>query len=135
MIATSYHASKDALAPERMDRYETRRADFGEFAAAFESIPAGFPPGGEELYRGLPEQACQVPHWGYLFRGRMKFIYQDGSEQVVGPGEAYYAPPGHRWEVLEDAETIEFSPAQELDEHLRTVARNLGERAGDPAAT
>jgi hypothetical protein len=42
---------------------------------------------------------------------------------------------GHRWEVLEDAETIEFRPAHELDEDMRAVARTLENLSGTTATT
>ena len=125
MEASNYHASRDRLRVESMGHYRWWRATFGEFSATFEAIPAGFPPARTDLYRGLPDEACQVPHWGYVFRGKMKFLYPDGSEQVISAGEAYYAPPGHRWEVLEDTETVEFSPAAALEEHNRAVSANL----------
>jgi quercetin dioxygenase-like cupin family protein len=62
---------------------------------------------------------------GYVFKGRMRFTHVDGTEQVVGPGEAYYVPPGHRWTCLEDTEIVEFSPTDELARHMEAVARNL----------
>lgn len=39
-------------------------------------------------------------------------------------GEADYLPPGHRFEVVEDCEHIEFSPTKELHEAMAVVARN-----------
>lgn len=125
MGAERFHAAREALAPETLGTYEARKAVFGPFTATFERVPAGFPEAGPELYEGMPDRACQVPHWGYVFRGKLKFEHVDGGEQIVGPGEAYYVPPGHRWTCLEDAETIEFSPTDEIEVHMQLVASNL----------
>jgi quercetin dioxygenase-like cupin family protein len=49
---------------------------------------------------------------GYVVRGRVRFLLDDG-EFVVGPGEAYLFAGGQRHgaEVLEDCEAIEvFAP-------------------------
>jgi hypothetical protein len=125
MTAETFHASREQLEEERLDGYRSRKAVFGPFTASFESVPAGFPPYGPELYEGLPDRACQVPHLGYVFEGRLRFTHTDGTEQVVGPGEAYYVPPGHHWECLEDAAIVEFSPTDELNRHMETVTRNV----------
>jgi hypothetical protein len=83
-------------------------SQFGDYYVRFESIPADFDDA--ELLKGLPNDACPCAHWGYLFKGRMRFRYTDGSEDVVSAGEAYYARPGHTFETLENCETVEFSP-------------------------
>jgi hypothetical protein len=129
--ARSFHAAREWLATESIGSYESRKATFGPYAAVFERVPAGFPPGGPEIYDGMPDRACQVPHWGYVFKGKLKFEHTDGGEQIVSAGEAYYVPPGHRWRCLEDAETLEFSPAPALDAHMELVAANLV-RLGGP---
>jgi hypothetical protein len=117
------HASKDTLSIETIgDVYEGRFAEWGEFTAYFENIKGGtdFTP----LFRGLPDDMCQSPHWGYLFKGKLRFIYKDHDE-VINAGEAYYAPAGHTIEILEDAETIEFAPTVELQLTLQVAAKNL----------
>lgn len=120
------HASREQLSPEKVGAYRGRRGKFGDHIVMFESIPAGFPPGGPAAFRGLPNDACPSPHWGYVFKGRVKFRYPDGREDVVGPGEAYYAEPGHQFECLEDAETVEFSLAEPFQRTLEVVGRNIG---------
>jgi hypothetical protein len=117
------HASRDSLPVETIgDSYEGRFADWGEFMGYFEKIKGGtdFSP----LFVGLPDNRCQSPHWGYVFKGRLRFIYQDHDE-VISAGEAYYAPPGHTVECLEDAETVEFSPTAEFQQTMAVAARNL----------
>jgi hypothetical protein len=117
------HASKDSLPAETMgDVYEGHFADWGEFSGYFEKIKGGtdFSP----LFVGLPDDMCQSPHWGYLFKGKIRFTYADHDE-VISAGEAYYAPPGHKFDCLEDAETVEFSPSAALQETLAVAAKNL----------
>ena len=48
--------------------------------------------------------SCQVLHVGYALSGRMKVVGDDGAEAEVGPGEAFYIPPGHdAWTVGDEA--------------------------------
>ena len=122
-----WHASKDQLPVEKLGDYEGRLQQISDnYYANFENIPAGF--GGPELFEGLPDDHCQCEHWGYLFKGRFKFTYTDGSEDVVSAGEAYYAPPGHVFEALEDCETIEFSPKEPYEQLMEVVGKNLEAR-------
>jgi hypothetical protein len=43
----------------------------------------------------------------------------------VSAGEAYYARPGHTFEVLEDSENVEFSPKDQFDQLIEVVTKNL----------
>jgi hypothetical protein len=119
------HVSKQELPPEAMGSYEGRMAELAEYTVSFESIPQGFPPGGADAFKGLPDDACQTPHWGYLLKGSFRLRYTDGSEALVQAGEAYYAPPGHQYEALDDCETVEFSPTKELNETLAVLGPNV----------
>jgi hypothetical protein len=62
------------------------------------------------LLKGLEQDACQSPHWGYLVKGRLTVIYTDGSEEIVAGGDLFYWPPGHSVRVSEDADIALFSP-------------------------
>jgi hypothetical protein len=46
------------------------------------------------LMKGLPDNRCQCPHWGYLIKGKMTARYADHDE-VFEAGDAFYTPPGH----------------------------------------
>jgi hypothetical protein len=125
------HAGKDGLDVETIGEvYEGRFADFGDFMGYFENIKGGtdFSP----LFKGLPDDMCQSPHWGYLFKGRLRFTYKDHVEEI-GAGEAYYAPPGHTTECLEDAETVEFSPTAAFQATMEACGRNLAAGAMNQA--
>jgi hypothetical protein len=45
------------------------------------------------LMKGLPDDRCQCPHWGYVFKGKMTARYADHDE-VFEAGDAFYTPPG-----------------------------------------
>jgi quercetin dioxygenase-like cupin family protein len=48
--------------------------------------------------------SCQVQHIGYVLRGRMHVVMDDGAELEVGPGDVFNMPPGHdAWIVGEEA--------------------------------
>ena len=116
-------ASKEELPVERIDAYEGRMTEMGDYMVAFEHMPTGFPP--RELFAGLPEDQCQCEHWGYVFKGAIMFTFTDGREETFRAGDAYYVPPGHLPTVLEDYEGVEFSPKAELDRTFEQIARNL----------
>ena len=46
------------------------------------------------LFVGLPDDRCQSPHWGYVFKGKLVYHTADGDIEVTD-GEAYYVGPGH----------------------------------------
>jgi hypothetical protein len=79
---------------------------------------------GTPVFKGLPDDRCQSPHWGYVLRGRLTFRYADHDE-VYEAGDAYYAPPGHIPVVTAGTDVVEFSPTEEYSRTLEVVARNL----------
>jgi hypothetical protein len=120
------HVSKADLEPTVFGEYEGRSVDSGNFRIAFESMPAHFPPD-ESPFKGLPDDRCQCDHWGYLFEGAFRVIYNEGSEdEVVRAGQAYHLRPGHFVQTLEPVQLIELSPVAEHDRTMAGVARNLG---------
>jgi hypothetical protein len=115
--ASRHSASRSAGGPG----YEGRFDELGEYTVAFEA----FSDGGDmaPLFRGLPDDRCQSPHWGIVLRGRLTFTYAEGQD-VVEAGEAYYAPPGHTPAADPGTETIEFSPTEELRKTMAVVMKN-----------
>jgi hypothetical protein len=76
------------------------------------------------LLKGLPDDACQCPHWGYVFKGRVTFRFGD-REEVYEAGDAFYAPPGHVPVVNEPGtEYLQFSPAVELAKTTAVLMEN-----------
>ena len=41
--------------------------------------------------KGLPDDRCQGPHWGYVIKGKMTARYADRDE-VFEAGDAFYTP-------------------------------------------
>jgi Cupin domain len=79
------------------------------------------------LLRGLPNDQCQCPHWGYVLKGRMTFDVGDRRE-VYEAGDAFYVPPGHAPVQNEPGtEIFQFSPADELRRTDEVINRNLQE--------
>ena len=81
------------------------------------------------LFRGLPDDLCQLPRWGYVLQGMITFRFADGTEETYVAGDAYYVPPGHTPVHYAGAEIVEFSPTGELAKTIPVVMRNV-EAAG-----
>lgn len=63
--------------------------------------------------KGLPDDLCQCPHWGFMVKGKIRMHTKDGHEDFVA-GDAFYWAPGHAPEALEDSEYFDFSPTAEF---------------------
>jgi len=98
-----------------------RAADWGDLRSIAISLPAGTDLA--PLLRGLPDDLCSCPHWGYVIKGRMRMSTAEGDE-VLRAGDLYHLPPGHTGVVEEDFECIEFSPPAAHEQVLDIVKRN-----------
>jgi glyoxylate utilization-related uncharacterized protein len=78
----------------------------------------------EGLFKGLPDDRCQCPHWGYMIKGKMTFRFAD-REETYEAGDAFYVPPGHIPVMYAGNEFVEFSPADELAKTMEVVMRNM----------
>lgn len=87
------------------------RAEDGGMIIALERWQAGLDTG--EMFAGLPNGACQEPHWGYVLSGSVTMRYTDGQTETLSAGEAYYIRPGHNAHVDHDVELVEFTRADE----------------------
>jgi hypothetical protein len=94
----------------------------GGYSVCFESHTADADLAG--LFRGLPDDRCQLPRWGYVVRGRVGFRWGD-REEIYEAGDAYYVPPGHTPIHHAGAEIVEFSPTDTLGETIPVVLQNL----------
>jgi hypothetical protein len=110
----------------------TRVEDMGVMEGRYEQLEGymvGFESFREDadaapLLKGLPDDRCQSPHWGYVFTGKVTFKYGDRDE-VYRAGDAYYAPPGHIPVVEAGTEIVEFSPAEEYGRTMEALGRNI----------
>ena len=98
---------------------------YGGMTVAFNDVPAGtdFAP----LLQGLTNNSCQCPHWGYMVDGELLVTYDDGKEETLAAGDAFYLPPGHTAVVKKDMKFLEFSPEKELDIVMNHIAKKMAE--------
>ncbi|WP_037607133.1 cupin domain-containing protein [Streptacidiphilus rugosus] len=101
---------------------EGRYSELDDYTVGFETFHQDVDPA--PLFRGLPDDACQSPHWGVVLKGRMVFRYPDHDE-VYHAGDAYYGAPGHVPLVFAGTEVVEFSPTAAMRETMAVVGRNL----------
>ena len=97
---------------------EDRHEELDGYAVSFVSIR-------EEMdlapmLKGLPNDQCQCPYWGYVFKGRLTWSFGD-HEEVYEAGDAFYQPPGHRPYVEAGTELLQFSPTEALAETERAI--------------
>ncbi|MHB9031954.1 MAG: cupin domain-containing protein [Anaerolineae bacterium] len=100
----------------------SRNTEWGEMNVAFERWSAGLDSG--PMFKGLPNDACQCPHWGYVIKGKLRILYGD-HEETIEAGDAYYLAPGHTTVVESDLEIIEFSPKGEYQKTMEVAMRNM----------
>jgi hypothetical protein len=98
---------------------------WGGLAVVINEVPAGtdFSP----LLVGLEDDLCQVPHWGYLEKGKIRIIDKSKKEIVVEAGGVFYMPPGHTVIVDEDARIIDFSPEDQMKDLTKHVLNKVAE--------
>ncbi len=92
----------------------------GPLAAEYFSLGAGTDIA--PLLKGLDDDACQAPHWGYIISGHVVVTYTDGTEDACVTNDLFYWPEGHSVRVVEDAEIVLFSPHVEhaaVIDHMR----------------
>ncbi|HEY7630759.1 MAG TPA: hypothetical protein VH817_08670 [Thermoleophilaceae bacterium] len=112
---TASHVEDMGVVEFRSEQIDGYTIEFSNFREDADGTP---------LFRGLPGDRCQSPHWGYVLNGRLTFRYADHDE-VYDAGDAYYAPPGHVPVVTAGTEVVEFSPTEEYSRTMAQVAKNL----------
>lgn len=104
-----------------------REAEWGEMRVGYETYLSDFDDA--QLLKGLPDDRCQCPHWGYLLAGRMTVRYADHDE-VVNAGEVYYMAPGHTMTAEAGTVLIEFSPKKEFKKLTEIAEKNFARMSG-----
>ena len=109
------------------DDVEVRTTEIGGgMCAAFLRMAKGTDM--REALKGLPEDMCQCPHWGYISKGRLKLRTKEGDE-FYEAGQTFYMAPGHAPEALEDCEMLDISPADQWNELIDHVKSRMLEMA------
>jgi len=104
------------------DVIEGRYVELDGYTVAYETYKADFDPA--PLFRGLPSNRCQCPHWGVVVKGTMVLRYAD-HEETFEAGDAYYGSPDHVPLLVGGSEIVEFSPSVELQQTMAVVGQNL----------
>jgi hypothetical protein len=94
------HVEQHGPVEDRHEDLEGYTVNFVSFAQDIDATP---------LLKGLPDDSCQCPHWGYVLRGRLTFRFAD-REEVFEAGDAFY---------------VQFSPSEDLRAVAEAMARNL----------
>jgi Cupin len=101
---------------DRSDQLDGYTVNFTSFREDIDATP---------LMKGLPDDRCQCPHWGYIISGEMTMRYAD-REEVFQAGDAFYAPPGHvPVKHAPGTEAVLFSPTEQLRETEAVMTRNM----------
>ncbi len=100
-------------------------SDYGSLAAEYFSLGAGTDIA--PLLKGLDDDACHAPHWGFMISGELIVSYVNGTEEACVGDDLFYWPPGHSVRVVKDAEVILFSPQAE---HAEVMNHMISAMAG-----
>jgi hypothetical protein len=101
---------------DRSDELEGYSVNFTTFHEDIDATP---------LMKGLPDDRCQCPHWGYVVTGKLTFRYADREESFEA-GDAFYTPPGHvPVKHQPGTEIVLFSPADELRKTEAVMMKNM----------
>jgi hypothetical protein len=101
---------------ERYEEVDGYRIGFATFKQDVDGTP---------LMKGLPDDRCQCPHWGYVIKGSVVFRFPDHDE-TFDEGDAFYTPPGHiPVRHQPGSEVLLFSPADELRETEAAIMKNM----------
>jgi hypothetical protein len=113
---------EDLPATMESDQVIVQEAEWADIHVGFETYNEEFDLA--PLPRGLPDDMCQCPHYGYVLKGRMRVRYAD-REEVFEAGDAYYIGPGHSPIMEAGTEIVEFSPQDEYRKTMEVAEGNL----------
>ncbi len=117
-------SSETASERFEMEGYEGQFEHFdGGYSVGFETYTADADP--SPLFKGLPDDRCQCPHWGYVIEGKVTFTFTDGHSETYETGDAYYAPPGHLPYLYAGSRVVEFHPTAELAKTMEVIEQNM----------
>ena len=100
--------------PDETRTFENGKAQvvtLGDFTASRLTFEPGWR-WSENVKPIVGTESCQVLHTGYQVSGRLHVRLEDGTEEEVGPGEAYVIPPGHDAWVVGDEPVVTVDMSQ-----------------------
>jgi hypothetical protein len=89
--------------------------NFATFKVDIDSTP---------MLKGLLDDRCSCPHWGYVLTGRVVFTFAD-CEEIHEAGDAFDVPAGHLQRADAGTEYVQFSPADEFRIVSEAIAGNM----------
>jgi hypothetical protein len=76
----------------------------------------------DNLLTIYPNNACPVPHWGYIFSGSVRVEFVDQPEEIYHAGDFFHVPPGHRPYMLEDTVLLQITEKTAFDGYMHDLA-------------
>lgn len=98
---------------------------YGKIGGEYFSLGAGTDI--SPLLQGLEGDLCQVPHWGYILKGKLTVTFADGQEENPATSDIFYWPPGHTIRADQDTDMVLFSPQHEHGLVIDHILGKLGE--------
>jgi hypothetical protein len=114
--------SRESAQIEDHGPVEDRHGEFEDYTVNFVTFKVDLDH--TPVLKGLPEDRCQCPHWGYVFKGKMTVRTANGDE-VFEAGDAFYMPPGHNPIAEASTEILQFSPTEELRVTEEAIMKNM----------
>ena len=114
--------SKESAQVEDHGPVEDRHEELDGYTVNFVSFREDID--GTPMVKGLQDDRCQCPHWGYVLKGKLTYRFAD-HEEVFEAGDAFYLPPGHIPLAEAGSELLQFSPTEELKVVEAAMAKNM----------
>ena len=114
-MESATHVDDHGVVEDRHEDLDGYTVNFVSFREDIDAAP---------LLKGLPDDRCSCPHWGYVLKGRLTYQFAD-HEEVFEAGDAFYLPPGHSPAAEAGSELVQFSPSAELLEVDAVMSKNM----------
>src|SRR5579872_1627443 len=112
--ASAAHVENHGPVEDRHEELDGYTVNFVRFSQTIDASP---------LLKGLPDDRCSCPHWGYVFKGKATFHFAD-HEEVFEAGDAFYVPEGHSPVIETGTEYVQFSPSDDMDAVREVMLKN-----------
>jgi hypothetical protein len=109
------HVDDHGMVEDRHEDVDGYTVNFVSFRVDVDASP---------LLKGLPDDRCPCPHWGYVLKGRLTYRFADHDETFTA-GDAFYLPGGHVPVAEAGSEIMQFSPTTELREVDAVMMKNV----------
>jgi hypothetical protein len=84
---------------------------------------------GAPMMVGLPDNACQCPHWGVVLKARQTMRFAD-HEEIFEERDAFYVGPGHVPSYAAGTVVMQFSPTEPLRQTEAVLMANAKKMMG-----